>query len=107
MDDIPVMLHFFFIKHTFLRLDTSPFDAKAVSIQPGICHQTDVFFEAVVVVHGIQRGLGKAGGFHMLQCPVIAAYIVAFNLMGSCCCADEEIGGKFHVLDLLLVWMDV
>ena len=97
-----VVLHLVLIEFSFFRLDSRPLDAEPVGIQSRLSHQPDVLFIAVIVVAGFPAGFREAGMGHMLLGPVVAAYVIALNLMCCGCRTDEKAFGKLHGNALLI-----
>ncbi len=83
----PVMVEFGKRKVVALGLDASPFNREAIRIQAQAGQHPDVFTEAVVVVAGIKRRLGKESGLYVLKHPQVAVYVVSFYLMRRRGCA--------------------
>ena len=94
-DHLAVMLDGFRVELSFLRLHPCQLDGKAVSVQPGIGQELDIFFVPMIMVAGNATGLRKAGMGQLLLCPVVTIYIVALHLMGCCCSSDEKAFFKF------------
>ena len=84
LQDLSVMLHFFFIPRILFRLDPGPFDGEPVTVEPGFRHQPDILLIAIVVVHRVQRRLVEHGVGHLLLRPVIIIDIISFHLMRRC-----------------------
>ena len=74
----------------FLRLDARLLDGKAVSVEPGVSHKSDIFLIAVVVIHRHTGGLGIIRMLQILHYPEIAVGVVALHLMGGRRRADKK-----------------
>src|SRR5436305_5373786 len=85
-------------KMAALRLDAGPFDGESIRVQAEARQQADVFLEAMVMVAGVERGLGEQRGFYVLQNPEIAVDVIAFHLMGGGRRAPEESGRELEIV---------
>ena len=94
-NDLAVMLDFGRVELALLRLDTRPFDGKAIGVQPGIRQQSNIFLIPIIMVAGNAARLGKAGVGQLLLCPVVGMNVVALDLMGGSGRADKETFFKF------------
>ena len=94
-NDLAVMLDFGRVELALLRLDTRPFDGKAIGVQPGIRQQSNIFLIPIIMVTGNAARLSKAGVGQLLLCPVVGMDVVALDLMGGSGRADKETFFKF------------
>ena len=94
-NDLAVMLDFGRVEPALLRLDTRPFDGKAIGVQPGIRQQSNIFLIPIIMVAGNAARLSKAGVGQLLLCPVVRMNVVALDLMGGSGRADKETFFKF------------
>ena len=100
-NDLAVMLDFGRVELALLRLDTRPFDGKAIGVQPGIRQQSNIFLIPIIMVAGNAARLSKAGVGQLLLCPVVGMNVVALDLMGGSGRADKETFFKFLHIFLL------
>ena len=94
-NDLAVMLDFGRVELALLRLDTRPFDGKAIGVQPGIRQQSNIFLIPIIMVAGNAARLGKACVRQLLLRPVVGMNVVALDLMGGSGRADKETFFKF------------
>ena len=94
-NDLAVMLDLGGVELALLRLDTRPFDGKAIGVQPGIRQQSIIFLIPIIMVTGNAARLSKACVGQLLLCPVVGMNVVALDLMGGSGRADKETFFKF------------
>ncbi len=90
-DYIQIVESFRLVKPAFLGFNPRPLGRKAIGVQPGFCHQTDVLTVTVIVVDRVQGRFVVGCVFHVFHCPAVAAGVVSFDLMRRCSGADQEI----------------
>ena len=94
-NDLAVMLDFGRVELALLRLDTRPFDGKAIGVQPCIRQQSNIFLIPIIMVAGNAARLSKAGVGQLLLRPVVGMNVVALDLMGGSGRTDKETFFKF------------
>ena len=83
IEHIFVMSDLFLVKFTLARLDPCPLNGEAIGIKSCLGKKLYILFVSIVMVNCIEAGLKEACGAHLLHCPIIAVYVIAFYLMGG------------------------
>jgi hypothetical protein len=78
-----IVQNFGLIKLALAGLDSCPFNGKTICVESCLGKELYILLISVIMVNCIKAWLKEACGAHLLHCPIIAMYIIAFYLMGG------------------------